>query len=238
MAGMAVVIANALHDSPWGTFTIGMTIPIAIFVGIYMQFLRPGKIKEGTIIGVVLTLLAVVAGPAVQASPTLAPLFTINATGISVALIIYGFIAAALPVWLLLAPRDYLSTYMKIGTIGALALGIIIVGPNIQMPAMTQFTAGGGPVITGAVLPYIFVTIACGAISGFHCMIATGTTPKMLMNERSVLPVGYGAMVTESFVAMMASLLPAPWYRMITLPSTLLPLISRLSASRSSTCRT
>ena len=204
MAGMAVVIANALHDSPWCTFTIGMTIPIAIFVCIYMQFLRPGKIKEGTIIGVVLTLLAVVAGPAVQASPTLAPLFTINATGISIALIIYGFIAAALPVWLLLAPRDYLSTYMKIGTIGALALGIIIVGPNIQMPAMTQFTAGGGPVITGAVLPYIFVTIACGAISGFHCMIATGTTPKMLMNERSILPVGYGAMVTESFVAMMA----------------------------------
>lgn len=149
-------------------------------------------------------MLAVVAGPAVQASPTLAPLFTINATGISIALIIYGFIAAALPVWLLLAPRDYLSTYMKIGTIGALALGIIIVGPNIQMPAMTQFTAGGGPVITGAVLPYIFVTIACGAISGFHCMIATGTTPKMLMNERSILPVGYGAMVTESFVAMMA----------------------------------
>ena len=127
MAGMAVVIANALANSPWGTFTIGMTIPIAIFIGLYMQFLRPGKIKEGTIIGVVLTLLAVVAGPAVQASPTLAPLFTISHNGICIALIIYGFIAAALPVWLLLAPRDYLSTYMKIGTIGALALGILIV---------------------------------------------------------------------------------------------------------------
>ncbi len=204
MAGMAVVIVNALHDSPWGTFTIGMTIPIAIFIGIYMQFLRPGRIKEGTIIGVALTLLAVVLGPAVQASPTLAPLFTISANGISIALIIYGFVAAALPVWLLLAPRDYLSTYMKIGTIGALAIGIIIVGPTVQMPAITQFCAGGGPVITGPVLPYIFITIACGAISGFHCMISTGTTPKMLMNERSILPVGYGAMLTESFVGMMA----------------------------------
>ena len=203
MAGMAVVIVNALHDSPWGTFTIGMTIPIAIFIGLYMQFLRPGHIKEGTIIGV-LTLLAVVLGPAVQASPTLAPLFTISAKGISIALIIYGFVAAALPVWLLLAPRDYLSTYMKIGTIGALAIGIIIVGPTVQMPAITQFCAGGGPVITGPVLPYIFITIACGAISGFHCMISTGTTPKMLMNERSILPVGYGAMLTESFVGMMA----------------------------------
>lgn len=144
------------------------------------------------------------AGPAVAASPVLAPLFTISAHGIGVALIIYGFIAAALPVWLLLAPRDYLSTYMKIGTIGALALGIIIVGPTIQMPATTQFIAGGGPVITGPVLPYIFITIACGAVSGFHCMISTGTTPKMLMNERSILPVGYGAMLTESFVGMMA----------------------------------
>lgn len=132
MAGMAVVIVNALHDSPWGTFTIGMTIPIAIFVGVYMQFLRPGHIKEGTVIGVALTLLAVILGPSVSASPTLAPLFTINAKGISIALIIYGFVAAALPVWLLLAPRDYLSTYMKIGTIGALALGIIIVGPTFR----------------------------------------------------------------------------------------------------------
>lgn len=204
MAGMAVVIVNALHDSPWGTFTIGMTIPIAIFIGIYLQFLRPGKIQEATIIGVALTLLAVVTGPYVAASPVLAPIFTISAHGIGVALIIYGFIAAALPVWLLLAPRDYLSTYMKIGTIGALALGIIVVGPAIQMPAITQFIAGGGPVITGPVLPYIFITIACGAVSGFHCMISTGTTPKMLMNERSILPVGYGAMLTESFVGMMA----------------------------------
>lgn len=217
MAGMAVVIVNALHDSPWGTFTIGMTIPIAIFIGIYMQFLRPGKIKEGTVIGVVLTLLAVLAGPYVQASPTLAPMFTISATGISIALIIYGFVAAALPVWLLLAPRDYLSTYMKIGTIGALALGVIIVGPTIQMPAVTQFVNGGGPVITGPVLPFIFITIACGAISGFHSMIATGTTPKMLMNERSIVPVGYGAMLTESFIAMMAliaatSLIPNDYF--------------------------
>ena len=217
MAGMAVVIVNALHDSPWGTFTIGMTIPIAIFIGIYMRYLRPGKIREGTIIGVILTLLAVVLGPAVAASPTLAPLFTISPQGIGIALIIYGFVAAALPVWLLLAPRDYLSTYMKIGTIGALALGIIIVMPSIQMPAVTQFIGGGGPVITGPVLPYIFITIACGAVSGFHCMISTGTTPKMLMNERSILPVGYGAMLTESFVGMMAliaatSLIPNDYF--------------------------
>ncbi|WP_423902120.1 carbon starvation CstA family protein [Colibacter massiliensis] len=217
MAGMAVVIVNALHDSPWGTFTIGMTIPIAIFIGIYMHYLRPGKIREGTIIGVILTLLAVVLGPAVAASPTLAPLFTISPQGIGIALIIYGFVAAALPVWLLLAPRDYLSTYMKIVTIGALALGIIIVMPSIQMPAVTQFIGGGGPVITGPVLPYIFITIACGAVSGFHCMISTGTTPKMLMNERSILPVGYGAMLTESFVGMMAliaatSLIPNDYF--------------------------
>ena len=217
MAGMAVVIVNALHDSPWGTFTIGMTIPIAVFIGIYMHYLRPGKIREGTVIGVVLTLLAVVLGPSVAASPTLAPLFTISAHGIGVSLIIYGFIAAAMPVWLLLAPRDYLSTYMKIGTIGALALGIIIVMPTIQMPAVTQFVSGGGPVITGPVIPYIFITIACGAISGFHCMISTGTTPKMLMNERSILPVGYGAMLTECFVGMMAliaatSLIPNDYF--------------------------
>lgn len=217
MAGMAVVIVNALHDSPWGTFTIGMTIPIAVFIGIYMQYLRPGKIREGTVIGVVLTLLAVVLGPSVAASPTLAPLFTISAHGIGVSLIIYGFIAAAMPVWILLAPRDYLSTYMKIGTIGALALGIIIVMPTIQMPAVTQFVSGGGPVITGPVIPYIFITIACGAISGFHCMISTGTTPKMLMNERSILPVGYGAMLTECFVGMMAliaatSLIPNDYF--------------------------
>ncbi len=204
MAGMAVVVVNALHDSPWGTFTIGMTIPIAILVGLYLQFLRPGKIQEATIIGVVLVLVAVVVGPSVQASPTWGPIFTISAQGVSIALILYGFIAAALPVWLLLAPRDYLSTYMKIGTIGALAIGIIIVGPTVNMPAVTQFISGGGPVITGPVLPYVFITIACGAISGFHCMISTGTTPKMLMNERSILPVGYGAMLTESFVGMMA----------------------------------
>lgn len=217
MAGMAVVIVNALHDSPWGTFTIGMTIPIAVFIGIYMHYLRPGKIREGTVIGVVLTLLAVVLGPSVAASPTLAPLFTISAHGIGVSLIIYGFVAAAMPVWILLAPRDYLSTYMKIGTIGALALGIIIVMPTIQMPAVTQFVSGGGPVITGPVIPYIFITIACGAISGFHCMISTGTTPKMLMNERSILPVGYGAMLTECFVGMMAliaatSLIPNDYF--------------------------
>ncbi len=204
LAGMAVVVANALANSPWGFFTVSMTIPIAVFVGIYLRWLRPGKIQEATILGVALIIAAVVYGPYIAANPVLAPWFTYDLLTIELMLAVYGFFAAALPVWLLLAPRDYLSTYMKIGTIGALALGIVVVMPVIQMPALTPFIYGGGPVISGPVIPFIFITIACGAISGFHVVIATGTTPKMITNEKEILPIGYGAMVTEAFVALMA----------------------------------
>lgn len=216
-AGMAVVVANSLSNSPWGTFTVGMTIPIAIFIGLYLRYLRPGKIREGTIIGVTLILLAVGFGPWVRDSATLAPFFTFNITQIEIGIAVYGFLASVLPVWLLLAPRDYLSTYMKIGTIAALAIGIIIVAPAIKMPATSQFLWGGGPVIKGSVIPFVFITIACGALSGFHSLIACGTTPKMIMNERQILPIGYGAMLTESFISMMAliaatSLDPADYF--------------------------
>lgn len=203
LAGMAVVVANALHNSPWGFFSVSMTIPIAIFVGAYLRWIRPGKIQEGTIIGVLLIFAAILGGPVVAASPY-ASWFTYDLKTIEIMLAVYGFFAAALPVWLLLAPRDYLSTYLKIGTIGALALGIIIVMPVIQMPAVTPYLWGGGPVLKGSVFPFIFITIACGAISGFHTVIATGTTPKMITNEREILPIGYGAMLTEAFISMMA----------------------------------
>lgn len=203
-AGMAVVVANSLHSSAWGTFTVGMTIPIAIFIGIYVKYLRPGKVQEATVIGVLLILAAVFFGPFVRDSAVLAPFFTFNLRQIEIMLGIYGFLASVLPVWLLLAPRDYLSTYMKIGTIALLALGIIIVAPDIRMPAFSQFLWGGGPVLTGSVIPYVFITIACGAISGFHSIISTGTTPKMIENERQILPIGYGAMLTETFISVMA----------------------------------
>lgn len=203
-AGMAVVVANSLHNSPWGLFTVGMTIPAAIVVGIYVKYIRPGQIKEATVLGVLLILAAVVAGPFVRDNPVLAPLFTYNLREVEIMLGVYGFLASVLPIWLLLAPRDYLSTYMKIGTILLLALGIIVVAPEIRMPAFSDFLWGGGPVLSGSVFPYVFITIACGAISGFHSIIATGTTPKMLENEREILPVGYGAMLTETFISVMA----------------------------------
>ena len=203
LAGMAVVVANALHNSAWAFFSVFATIPIAIFIGIYLQWLRPGKIQEATIIGVALIFAAIIYGPNVAASEY-ASWFIYDLKTIEIMLAVYGFFAAALPVWLLLAPRDYLSTYLKIGTIGALALGILIVMPEIQMPAVTEYIWGGGPVLKGSVFPYIFITIACGALSGFHTVIATGTTPKMLTNEREVLPIGYGGMLTESFISMMA----------------------------------
>lgn len=216
-AGMAVVVANSLFNSPWGTFTVGMTIPIAIFIGLYLKFLRPGKIREATVLGVTMILLAVAFGPMIRDSATLAPYFTFSVVQIEIGIAIYGFLASVLPVWLLLAPRDYLSTYMKIGTIAALAIGIIIVAPAIRMPATSQFIWGGGPVIKGSVIPFVFITIACGALSGFHSLISTGTTPKMLTNERQILPIGYGAMLTEAFISMMAliaatSLHPADYF--------------------------
>ena len=216
-AGMAVVVANSLFNSPWGTFTVGATIPIAIFIGLYLKYLRPGKIQEATVIGVALILLAVAVGPYIRDSAVLAPYFTFSVVQIEIAIAVYGFFASVLPVWLLLAPRDYLSTYMKIGTIVALALGIIIVAPEIRMPATSQFLWGGGPVISGSVIPFVFITIACGALSGFHSLISTGTTPKMVVNERQILPIGYGAMLTEAFISMMAliaatSLHPADYF--------------------------
>ncbi|WP_425804932.1 carbon starvation protein A [Desulfitobacterium sp. Sab5] len=203
MAGLSIVIVNALKHNPWGTFTVSMTIPIAIFIGIYMRFLRPGKLAEASVIGVGLILLAVALGPVIKSSG-LAPFFDYSDKVIELALPIYAFFAAALPVWFLLAPRDYLSSYLKIGTIGALALGIIFVNPILQMPAVTQFVNGGGPVIAGKVWPFVFITIACGAISGFHSTIAAGTTPKMLDSEKDIQIVGFGGMLIESFVAMMA----------------------------------
>lgn len=223
MAGMAVVVANALFNSPWGTFTVAVTIPIAIFIGIYLRWLRPGKIQEASILGVVLVLAGVFVGPWIQHS-SLAPYFTFTVTQLSIMLPLYGFFAAALPVWLLLAPRDYLSTYMKIGTIAALTLGIIFVRPDLHMPAFSQFVNGGGPIIGGPAWPFVFITIACGALSGFHSLISTGTTPKMITNEKEILPIGFGAMLVEAFVALMAliaatSLQPADYFAINAAPA-------------------
>ncbi len=203
MAGMAAVVANSLEHSPWGFFTVSMTIPIAIFIGAYLRWIRPGQIREATVIGMLMILAAVFYGPDVAAS-SYASWFDYDVRTIEIMLAVYSFFAAALPVWLLLAPRGYLSTYMKIGTIGALALGIIIVMPVLQMPAFSPFVNGGGPVLSGSAMPFIFITIACGALSGFHATVSTGTTPKMVTNEREMLPIGYGAMLTEAFIAMMA----------------------------------
>lgn len=203
MAGLGLPIVNSLYNSPWGTFTVGFTIPVAIFIGIYLKFLRPGKIAEATIIGMLLILVGVIAGPYVQNS-VLAPYLTFNLKQMSLILALYGFCASVLPVWLLLLPRDYLSTYMKLGVIGLLVIGIILVRPTLQMPAVTQFISGGGPIVPGKVVPFVFITIACGALSGFHSLIGTGTTPKLISNEKDILPIGYGSMVIESFIALMA----------------------------------
>ncbi len=203
MAGLALPIVNSLNNSPWGTFTVGFTIPVAIFIGIYLKYIRPGKIAEGTVIGMVLILLGVVLGPYIEHT-VLGPILTLSIPQMSIILAVYGFVAAVLPVWLLLLPRDYLSTYMKIGVIAALAIGIFFVHPNLQMPAVTKFVNGGGPIVSGKVFPYVFITIACGALSGFHSIISTGTTPKLIQNEKDILPIGFGAMLVESFVALMA----------------------------------
>lgn len=203
MAGMAAVVANSLENSPWGFFTVSATIPIAVFIGVYLRWIRPGKIREATVIGVALIMAAVIYGPDIAHS-SLAPYFTWDRHSIQIMLAVYSFFAAALPVWLLLAPRGYLSTYMKVGIIGALALGIIIVMPVLQMPAFSDYVYGGGPVLSGSAIPFVFITIACGALSGFHATVSTGTTPKMITNEKEMLPIGYGAMLTEAFIAMMA----------------------------------
>ncbi len=204
LAGLAIAVVNAMFNSPWSTFTVVSTIPIAIIMGLYMQKIQPGDIRGGSIIGFALLMLVILAGPWVVANPSLAALFTFSKKQIAVFIPIYGFFASVLPVWLLLVPRDYLSTYLKIGTIALLALGILAVHPDLQMPALTKFTGGGGPIIPGAVFPFVFITIACGALSGFHAIIGSGTTPKMIAHERDVLFVGYGAMLMEGFVAIMA----------------------------------
>ncbi|MDR7296401.1 carbon starvation protein [Pelomonas aquatica] len=204
LAVLALIVVKALADSPWGLFTVAATIPVALFMGVYLRFIRPGRIGEVSVIGFALLMAAIFGGQAVSESPTLAPIFTLAPTTLVGLLIGYGFVAACIPVWLLLAPRDYLSTFLKIGTIVALAIGIVIVAPPLKMPALTQFAAGNGPVWAGSLFPFLFITIACGAVSGFHALISSGTSPKLLENETHARYIGYGGMLAESFVAVMA----------------------------------
>ncbi len=205
IAVLALIVVNALAESPWGIFSIALTIPIALFMGVYLRFLRPGKVTEVSLIGMVLLILAIVAGGWVSETEWGAAAFTLDKVTIAWALIAYGFLASVLPVWLLLAPRDYLSTFMKIGTILLLAVGIVIVQPVVQMPAFTEFAfTGQGPVFAGALFPFLFITIACGALSGFHALISSGTTPKLIQKESQTRIIGYGGMLMESFVAVMA----------------------------------
>ncbi len=205
LAVLAMVVVKALAESPWGMFTVIATMPIAILMGIYMRYIRPGKIGEISVVGLILLLLAIWYGGKIAADPVWGPAFTFTGTQITWMLIGYGFVASVLPVWLLLAPRDYLSTFLKIGTIVALAIGILIVMPELKMPALTQFAASGdGPVWKGGMFPFLFITIACGAVSGFHALISSGTTPKLLANESHMRYIGYGGMLMESFVAVMA----------------------------------
>ncbi|ENV36470.1 hypothetical protein F959_02415 [Acinetobacter venetianus RAG-1 = CIP 110063] len=204
LAVLALVVVKALAHSPWGVFSIAATIPIALFMGVYMRYLRPGKIAEVSIIGFVLMMMAIVYGGDVAKDPYWGQLFTLSGTELTWALIIYGFIASVLPVWLLLAPRDYLSTFLKIGVIAGLAVGIIFAMPELKMPAVTQFVDGTGPVFAGSLFPFLFITIACGAISGFHALVSSGTTPKLVDNEVNIRMIGYGGMLMESFVGIMA----------------------------------
>ena len=201
---LALVIVNALKSSPWGVVTIALTIPIALIMGGYMRWIRPHRVLEASAIGLVLLILALYAGRWVAENPAIAPMFTLSGQTLAVLIMVYGFAASVLPVWLLLAPRDYLSAFVKIGVVAALALGILIVLPPLQMPALTKFTDGTGPVFAGKVFPFVFITIACGAISGFHALVASGTTPKLISRERDARMIGYGAMLIESLVAVMA----------------------------------
>jgi carbon starvation protein len=204
LAVLALVVVNALAESPWGTFSLAMTIPIALFMGFYLRVLRPGRVIETTVIGVTLLLAAIALGGVVDHS-SLAPAFTLSPRTLVICLVVYGFAASVLPVWMLLAPRDYLSTFMKVGTIGLLAVGILLTLPVLQNQAVTKFASSGkGPVFAGPLFPFVFIIIACGALSGFHSLIASGTTPKLIEKESQVRMIGYGAMLTESFVAVMA----------------------------------
>jgi carbon starvation protein len=206
VAILSLVVVNALGESPWGVFSVGMTLPIALFMGVYLRYLRPGKVGEVSIIGFVLLMAAIIGGGAVAETEWGTALFTLDRTTIAWGIIVYGFVAAVLPVWLLLAPRDYLSTFMKIGTIVLLAVAIVVVQPVITAPAVSEFAsrAAGGPVVSGPLFPFLFVTIACGALSGFHALISSGTTPKLVEKERQTRLIGYGGMLMESFVAVMA----------------------------------
>lgn len=204
LAVLAMIVVKALTHSPWGTYTVAFTIPLAIFMGIYLRYLRPGRIGEVSVIGLVFLIFAIISGGWVAASPTWAPYFDFTGVQLTWMLVGYGFVAAVLPVWLLLAPRDYLSTFLKIGTIVGLAVGILIMRPTLTMPALTKFVDGTGLVWTGDLFPFLFITIACGAVSGFHALISSGTTPKMLANEGQACFIGYGGMLMESFVAIMA----------------------------------
>ncbi|PKH26813.1 carbon starvation protein A [Enterobacterales bacterium CwR94] len=204
LSALALVVVKALAHSPWGLFTIAATIPIALFMGVYMRFLRPGKIAEVSLIGFVLMMAAIVYGGDIAQHPYWGPFFTLQGTSLTWVLVIYGFIASVLPVWLLLAPRDYLSTFLKIGVIVGLAIGIVFAMPEMKMPAVTRFIDGSGPVFSGSLFPFLFITIACGAISGFHALVSSGTTPKLVERESHTFFIGYGAMLMESFVAIMA----------------------------------
>jgi carbon starvation protein len=209
LAVLALVVVNALRDSPWGLFTLACTIPIALIMGLWMNHIRPGKVAEATVIGIALLFAALMGGQWISQSPTWAPAFTWSGTNLTWAVVIYGFVASVLPVWLLLAPRDYLSAFMKIGTILVLGVAILLVLPPLRMPAVTQFIDGTGPVFSGKLFPFAFITIACGAISGFHALVSSGTTPKMIRREPDARLVGYGSMLTESLVGVMAMIAAA-----------------------------
>jgi carbon starvation protein len=204
LAVIGLVVVNALRDSPWGTFTIAATMPIAILMGLYLRYWRPGRVLECSALGFVLLIASIFGGQAVSQSSALAPWFTFGGMTLALLVIAYGFLASALPVWLLLAPRDYLSTFVKLGVVVLLGIGILWVRPTLQMPALTQFIDGNGPVFRGKIFPFAFITIACGAISGFHALISSGTTPKMIAREHHAWAIGYGGMLLESFVAIMA----------------------------------
>jgi carbon starvation protein len=224
LAGLGLVVVNALAESPWGTFTVGFTIPLALFMGLYMYRFRKGKIVEASIIGIIGLLLAVYLGGRI-ADSSFAQAFTLSRNSLIVIMAAYGFIASVLPVWMLLCPRDYLSSYLKIGTIAFLILGVILVHPNLNMPALTPFTAGGGPVIPGKLYPFVFITIACGAISGFHALISSGTTPKMIAKESDTRMIGYGSMLMEGVVGIVAliaatSLFPGDYFAINTAQGT------------------
>jgi carbon starvation protein len=204
LAVLALVVVNALKASPWGTFTVACTIPIAIIMGIYGRVVRPGRVGEMSVIGVVLLLAALIYGRTISETPALAHYFTFSGPALALLIIGYGFVASVLPIWLLLAPRDYLSTFLKVGTVALLAIGVLIAHPQLQMPPITKFIDSSGPVWAGNVFPFLFITIACGAVSGWHSLISSGTTPKMIESEKQIAFIGYGAMLTESFVGIMA----------------------------------